>query len=298
MSHTTAPATSPASSPSSRSTVDVFSESPRLDLDAYLARIGWSGQGEASVEMLRSVHRAHVHGIPFENVEPVLGSAPSLALADLQAKLVRSRRGGYCFEHNTLFAAVLEALGFGVTRLAARVRVGAQGAVRPRTHMLLLVDVPGASRQYLADVGFGSIGGLLEAIPLTAGTEVHDGGRRHRLVREPHHGLEDLWVLQAFQGGAWSDQYAFSREPFEPADYEVINWHVATNPRSPFQHTLYAQRTTPDTHLALAGRALVIMRADGTREERELADSAELRQVLDTDFGIELPEGARLEAGH
>jgi N-hydroxyarylamine O-acetyltransferase len=288
MAHTTAPATSSVPAPSP-------SESPRLDLDAYLARIGWSGRREASAETLRSVHRAHIQGIPFENAQPVLGSAPSLALDDLQAKLVRSRRGGYCFEHNTLFAAVLEALGFGVTRLAARVRVGAQGGVRPRTHMLLLVDVPGESRQFLADVGFGSIGGLLEAIPLTAGSEVHDGGRTHRLVREPHQGLEDLWVLQAFQEGAWSDQYAFTREPFEPADYEVINWHVATNPRSPFQHTLYAQRTTTDAHLALAGHVLVITRADGTCEKRELTDPAELRRVLDSDFGIELPETARLE---
>ncbi|MFE1774306.1 arylamine N-acetyltransferase [Streptomyces sp. NPDC059008] len=269
--------------------------SPRLDLDAYLARIGWSGKREASAEVLRSVHRAHVCGIPFENVQPLLGSAPSLALADLQAKLVRSRRGGYCYEHNTLFAAVLEALGFSVTRLTARVRVGAEGTVRPRTHMLLLVDVPDASQQYLADVGFGSIGGLLEAIPLAADAEVHDGGRRHRLVREPHHGLEDLWVLQAFQGEAWSDQYAFTREPFEPGDYEVINWHVATNPRSPFQHTLYAQRTLLDAHLALTGRVLVTTRSDGTREERELTDPAEVRRVLDSDFGIELPEGARLK---
>ncbi|WP_151485011.1 arylamine N-acetyltransferase family protein [Streptomyces albicerus] len=291
MAYTTAAATDGTPTPTP-TPVHSSGESPRLDLDAYLARIGWSGRREASVETLRSVHRAHVQGIPFENAQAVLGSAPSLELADLQAKLVHSRRGGYCYEHNTLFAAVLETLGFAVTRLTARVRVGARGAIRPRTHMLLLVKVPGDSQQYLADVGFGSIGGLLDAIPLTADTEVHDGGRTHRLVREPHHGLEDLWVLQTFQDGAWSDQYAFTREPYEPADYEVINWHVATNPRSPFQHTLYAQRTTPDTHLALTGRVLVTTRADGTSEERELTDPAEARRVLDSDFGIELPEPA------
>ncbi|WP_431043160.1 arylamine N-acetyltransferase family protein [Streptomyces sp. P1-3] len=289
MAHTTAPAT--GDTPSDHSS----GESPRLDLDAYLARIGWSGRREVSAETLRSVHRAHLRGIPFENVQAVLGSAPSLALPDLQAKLVRSRRGGYCFEHNTLFAAALEALGFGVTRLAARVRVDAQGAVRPRTHMLLLVDVPGESRQYVADVGFGSIGGLYEGIPLEVGVEVRGGGRAHRLVREPHHGLEDLWVLQTFQDDAWSDQYAFSREPFEHGDFEVINWHIATNPRSPFQHTLFVQRTTPEAHLALVGHIMVTTRADGTREKRELSDPAELRRVLDSDFGIELPEGARLE---
>ncbi|NEE44236.1 arylamine N-acetyltransferase, partial [Streptomyces sp. SID8455] len=88
-----------------------------LDLDAYLARIGWTGEPAPTVEVLQSLHRAHALGIPFENLDPVLGSAPSLALADLEAKLVRGGRGGYCYEHNTLFATVLRQLGFTVTLL-------------------------------------------------------------------------------------------------------------------------------------------------------------------------------------
>lgn len=82
-----------------------------LDLDAYFARIGRAGDTDRrpTVEVLRSVHRAHMLGIPFENLEPLLGSAPSLALPDLERKLVRSERGGYCYEHNTLLAAVLAA---------------------------------------------------------------------------------------------------------------------------------------------------------------------------------------------
>ncbi|WP_079032252.1 arylamine N-acetyltransferase family protein [Streptomyces specialis] len=280
MSNATAPAATEVPSP----------DAPfRLDLDAYLARIGWSGRRGASVGALRPGPRAHAHALPFENLDSPRGIAPSLALPDLEAKLVRSRRGGYCFEHNTLFAAALEALGFEVTRLAARVRVGDPTAIRPRTHKTLLVGVPGDPARHLADVGFGTNGALLEAIPLTAGPETHDGDRRHRLLREPHHGLEDLWVLQAFLDGAWRDQYAFNRDPWEPADYEAMNWHVATNPRSPFRHTLRAQRTRPDAHLSLMGRTLTVTRADGSREERELADEAEVRRVLTTDFGIDVP---------
>ncbi|SEC42790.1 N-hydroxyarylamine O-acetyltransferase [Streptomyces melanosporofaciens] len=269
-----------------------------LDLDAYLARIGWTGDRRPAptVETLRAVHRAHLMSIPFENLEPLLGSAPSLALPDLEAKLVRSRRGGYCYEHNTLLTAALTALGFGVTGLSGRVRVGAApGAVRPRTHMLLLVEIPGEERRYVADVGFGSIGSLLEAVPLVAGTEFHDGTRRHRYVREPHPGgLEDLWVFQAFLDGSWQDQYAFTREPCHPSDYVVINWYVATSPRSPFQHSLYVQRATPDRHLSLSGRTLVETGSDGTRKERQLADSDEVLAVLATDFCIELPPDTAL----
>ncbi|MFK4182637.1 arylamine N-acetyltransferase [Streptomyces sparsogenes] len=263
---------------------------PRLDLDAYLARVGWSGERRPTVAVLRALTTAHVTSIPFENLDPLLGSAPSLALPDLEAKMVRGRRGGYCYEHNTLLAAALKALGFRVTGLLARVRVGARGSLRPRTHMLLLVEVPGERLSYAADVGFGSIGGLLEAVPLVTGVEFHAGPRRHRFVREPHSGLEDLWVLQAFLGGEWEDQYAFTREPAERPDYEVANWHVATHPRSPFRHTLHAQRIVGDRHLALAGRTLTETYDDGTGKQRELVDDAELVAVLTADFGIEPPE--------
>ncbi|MCX4964482.1 arylamine N-acetyltransferase [Streptomyces sp. NBC_00654] len=266
-----------------------------LDLDAYFARIGWSGEPGPTAEVLRSVHRAHMLGIPFENLEPVLGSAPSLALADLEAKLVRGERGGYCYEHNTLFSAVLKRLGFTVTPLAARVMLGAApGDIRPRTHMLMRVDVPGGDTPYLADVGFGAVSALLEPIPMVAGAELFDTPRHHSLVHTPHHGPLDLWELRTEKGGAWEPQYVFTLEPFEAPDFEVINWHIATNPRSPFRQAVYALRTRPGSHLALSGRDLVETADDGTVRERVLADSAEVLQVLRDDFGIRLPEGTRL----
>ncbi|MFD8823453.1 arylamine N-acetyltransferase [Streptomyces sp. NPDC059605] len=266
------------------------------DLDAYLDRIGWSGTRGPTTEVLRSVHRAHALGIPFENLDPVLGSAPSLAIADLEAKLVHGRRGGYCYEHNTLFAAALTALGFHVTLLCARVVVGARpGDVRPRTHMLMAVRIPGGPTPYLADVGFGSPGSLLEPIPLVAGAEVHDAPRRHRLATVPHDGPLELWELRTHTAdGAWQPQYAFTLEPFEAPDYEVINWHIATNPRSPFSSGVYAQRTVPGAHLSLTGRTFATTADDGGREERELADGDEVLRVLATEFDIHLPPDTRL----
>ncbi|WP_406392540.1 arylamine N-acetyltransferase [Streptomyces sp. NBC_00887] len=272
-----------------------------LDLDAYFARIDWSGERRPTREVLRSVHRAHMLGIPFENLEPVLGSAPSLALPDVEAKLVRSERGGYCYEHNTLLAAALTQLGFRVTLLAARVVLGAApGDVRPRTHMLLQVETendaadPTAPTVFLADAGFGSNGALLEPIPLIVDTELHDTPRHHRLVHAPHDGPLELWELQTDKGGVWEPQYEFTLEPFEAPDFEVINWHIATNPRSPFQQAVYAQRTLPGLHRALSGRTLVETTDDGTVAERELGDTAEVLRVLADDFGVRLPGGTAL----
>ncbi|MFE5297073.1 arylamine N-acetyltransferase [Streptomyces sp. NPDC056632] len=268
-----------------------------IDLHAYLTRIGRPGDTHPTLDVLRSVHRAHIEGIPFENLDPVLGAAPSLALSDLEAKLVHGARGGYCYEHNTLLAAALTAIGFRVTLLTARVLVGArEGEVRPRTHMLMLTEVPGEPVPYVTDAGFGSIGSLLEPIPLAAGVELHDAPRRHRLVHEPHEGPLELWKLQAYlmAEGEWEDQYSFTVEPFEAPDYEVINWHIATNPRSPFARGVYVQRTTPDTHLSLTGRRFTETAPDGSLTERELADGSEVLKVLRDEFGIRLPEGTRL----
>ncbi|WP_399887120.1 arylamine N-acetyltransferase [Streptomyces sp. BBFR51] len=269
---------------------------PRFDLDAYLERIGWEGGRRPDAATLRGVQLAHLRAIPFENLDALGGTAPSLDLADLTVKLVHGRRrGGYCYEHNTLFAAALEALGVRVTRLTARVVVGADRFEdRPRTHMALLAEAPGDPRPYLADVGFGALGSLLEPVPLTADTEFQDAGRRHRLVHTPHRGPLEMWVLEAHGAGGWVAQYAFTLEPFEPSDYEMINWHIATNPRSPFSRRPYVQRLTPDAHLLLDGDRLTVTRADGGVEERKLADEAAARRALAEEFGIDVPDGLTL----
>ncbi|MFH0516433.1 arylamine N-acetyltransferase [Streptomyces sp. M41] len=274
-----------------------MSDTLRFDLDEYLRRIGWEGERRADAATLRGVHLAHMRSIPFENLDALRRTAPSLEPADLTAKLLRSRRGGYCYEHNTLFAGALETLGFRVTRLAARVVVGADRVEsRPRTHMALLVEAPGDPQPYLADVGFGAIGALLEAVPLTAGVEFRDAERRHRLVHAAHDGPLQLWLLQAYDQvkGDWADQYAFTLEPFEKPDFDVINWHIGTNPRSPFTQRAYVQSVRGGRHLLLDGRILTETRADGTVVEREVGGEAEARRLLDEEFGIDVPDGMRL----
>ncbi|MFJ9863760.1 arylamine N-acetyltransferase [Streptomyces sp. NPDC101165] len=274
-----------------------MSDTEQFDLDAYLERIGWEGGRRADLSTLRGVHLAHALSLPFENLDPLSGRAPSLAPGDLMAKIVRGRRGGYCYEHNTLLRLALEALGFGVTVLAGRVVLGAEKLEsRPRTHMTLRVEVSGEPRPYLADVGFGAAGALLAPVPLTVGEEFEAAGRRHRFVHLPHGGPLELWALQTYDRGArdWVSQYAFTMEPFFAPDFEVFNWHVGTNPRSPFTHRPYLQRTTPERHLALDGDRLVETRADGTVTERRLADEAEARRVVEEEFGIAVPEGLTL----
>ncbi|MBG7698310.1 arylamine N-acetyltransferase [Streptomyces sp. MC1] len=282
------------------SDTELTEQSAAYDLGAYLDRIGFKGERRADLATLRGVHLAHALSLPFENLDPVRGTAPSLAPADLMAKMIHGRRGGYCYEHNILLRLALEAFGFRVTQLAGRVVVGAgTPESRPRTHAMLRVEVAGEPLPYLADVGFGAPGALLLPVPLVTGSEFEGAGRRHRLVRLPHDGPLELWELQFHgpRGGggrAWAGQYAFTQEPFAAPDLEVFNWFVGTHPRSPFTRRPYLQRTTADRHLALDGARFTETLADGTVTERTLAEEAQARRVVEEEFGIEVPEGVTL----
>jgi len=257
-----------------------------LDLDAYFARIGYEGPREPTLAVLRGLHDRHPRSIPFENLDPLLQRPPRLDLASLQAKLVAARRGGYCFEHNGLFGAVLRALGFQVTNLAARVEwMVPEGVVNPRTHMLLRVDLP--EGPYMADVGFG---GLVKTAPLRLEPEVEQeaGGFRFRLM--PYGAPPDEQLqLQVKLADGWTPMYRFGPTPQLPIDYELANWFVATHPDSPFVSGLMGAFVAGDRRYGLRDNQLTVRYADGRVERRELTPD-ELAELLHGEFGLGVPE--------
>jgi N-hydroxyarylamine O-acetyltransferase len=257
-------------------------QSERLDLPAYLARVGVTEQLAADERTLIRLHRAHVLSIPFENVDIVLGRPVRLDLEAVQAKLVSARRGGYCYEHGVLFGAVLERIGFPVRRISARIRMGST-AVRARTHVALLVGEPGNG--WLADVGLGSAGPLG---PVRWGGEQRsDEGRwSFRLDRL----RDDEWVLRSARPDGWFDLYSVDPTPQHLVDFEVGHHYVSTHPDSPFIGRLAAGSTRPDRRLRLSDRNWTVETGPGEPSTAALSD-AEFSQVLVRELGIELPTG-------
>jgi N-hydroxyarylamine O-acetyltransferase len=254
----------------------------QFDLGAYVDRIGYGGPAAPSLDALRAVHLAHARTIPFENVDVLLGHPIRLDLESLQAKLVAGGRGGYCFEHNTVFAAALEAMGFAVTRLAARVRFGHR-RLGARTHMLLRVQAAGSP--WLADVGFGGLG-ILEPIPFAPNEPVEQFGWTYRLVPD----AQEL-VLQSLEPGGWADQYGSTLEPQLDVDYEMANHYTSTHPSSPFTRTLTVQRPDPDgpeARIVLRDRKLSVHRPTG-QATTERVNDRDLLGVLAERFGLRLP---------
>lgn len=256
--------------------------SGEIDLDAYLDRIGARRPLAPTLDSLIELHRAHGAAIPFENLDILLGRPILLDLRSVFAKLVTARRGGYCFEQNTLFGAVLERLGFSVRAHAARVRAGSTD-VRPRTHMLLCVEL--AEGAFLADVGFGG-DGPVHPVPF-AGAETWIGPSGHRLRTEG-----ELQVLQASLTGDWTDLYAFGPEPAYDVDFEMANHFTSTYPRSPFVLNLVAQRSWPERRAILRNRELTIREAAGSSVS-SVRDPEHLLELLADLFDLRFPGGTR-----
>ncbi|MEV7611381.1 arylamine N-acetyltransferase [Streptomyces sp. NPDC089799] len=254
-----------------------------LDLDAYLARIGYAGRPAPDLETLRGLHRAHVRSIVFESLDVLLGRPVGLDLKDIEDKLVRGGRGGYCYEQNSLLAAALERIGFHVSGRAARNRT--RGALMPVTHALLVVTVDGV--RWLCDAGFGHQGPL-EPVPLDRpGTEVRQGEWTYRMRAEE----EGILALCFLREGEWRDLYAFSPQHAYPVDWVLMNHYSSSHPRAAFTRQLIVQRAAESARTALIGDRLTVVPAGGRAPAvSRTVPVRELLPLLDREFGIRLSD--------
>jgi N-hydroxyarylamine O-acetyltransferase len=251
-----------------------------MRVDDYLKRAGVSRPAAPALEALRELHRAHRAAFLFENLSIQTGGRISLALCDLEEKFIDRGRGGYCFEHNTLFAAVLREIGLDSATLLGRVRRGPPERWC-RTHMVLRVVI--GDDLWLADVGFGGMG-LLEPMPLAEGATAVQGGFTYRLRRE-----RELWVLSARDSAAETDLYEFTDDPQTRWDVEVANHFTSTHPESVFRKALTIQGSGSRERTILRSDMLTRYR-DGVMTEEPIARER-LADVAEAEFGVRLPAG-------
>lgn len=248
-----------------------------MNIAQYLGRIGYAGSLEPTIETLRGLHEAHYRAVPFENLDIGLGRPIALDEAALFAKIVGRRRGGFCYELNGLFAALLRALGFRVTLLSAGVLSRVHGVFGPEfDHLALRVDL---TEPWLADIGFGEA--FVHPLRLEARGEQQDpGGVFGVAEREGWH------ILEARDGeGNWQPQYRFTLTPRSLAEFGAMCHYHQTSPDSGFTRHSTCSLPTSNGRVTLSDRRLIVT-SNGIREETELPDDAARTLALRNWFGI------------
>lgn len=249
-----------------------------VDLDGYFARIGYAGPREPTLEVLRRLHELHPAAIAFEAIDVLLGRGISLDPRAVDAKLIGARRGGYCFEQNSLFQRVLRGLGFRVEGLIARSRWGRPlEETAPRTHMSLRVRLDEVD--WLADVGFG---GCMLTTPIRLD---HRGVQRTRFEPVRLVAFGDELRLEAMIGGSWRAIYDLALPAQSEVEFVSPNWFTSTHPESAFRRHLIVTRTTPTGRFALLENRLTIRRP-GATTVRSALSLDDLERSLAEDFGL------------
>jgi N-hydroxyarylamine O-acetyltransferase len=249
-----------------------------MELQRYFEHIGYRGGMEPTLETLTALHVGHTFNIPFENLSPFYGETVTLDPDDLFEKFVTQRRGGYCFEMNGFFSAVLKQLGFKVLDLLAR---GAfMGEFIAKLHQVLAVEIDG--NMYLADVGFGN-DGIASPLHITENDEQAQFGITYRLTTVPRYG----WVLERRVDDSFTQLFAFTLDKCLPMEFDIANHYTATHPKSFFRAMRFCTRPTETGRVTLTDTNYKIIK-NGVTIERKLENEAEFQRLLMEIFGLDL----------
>lgn len=249
-----------------------------MNIEAYLQRLNYDGPRTRTITTLRALHQAHLISVPFENLDISLGRPIVLEEEALYGKIVRQRRGGFCYELNGLFAVLLRELDFEVNLLSGRVMEN--GEFGPEfDHLTLLVQLD--EDRWLADVGFGD--SFREPLRLEESNEQIQYGVAYRLRN-----ADELWTLdRRFSDQAWEPQYRFTLQPYQLTDFAGMCRYHQTSPASHFTRQRICSRATPEGRATLSDMRLIIT-TNGQRQETVLQDEDEYRHVVQEHFGIDL----------
>lgn len=257
---------------------------PRLtNLKLYLQRLGFETPPAPTLETLRLLQLRHTGVFPFENLATITGAPVLIDLPSIEEKVLLGGRGGYCYELNNLFFALLLELGFDARAISGRVVMNQpEGSWTARTHRLSLVTIDDV--RYISDVGFG---GMVPTAPLLLDTETEQATPHepYRIEKQA-----DGYMLRANVTGEWRPMYLFDLQRQEDIDYTIGNWYVSTHPESPFTQRLMVARTGNGWRKTLNNGSFAVHRMGANSERREVTQVDELIELLAREFSLHLPD--------
>ena len=254
---------------------------PLPDVDAYLERIGYSGPVEPTAEVLDALILAQLRSVPFDDLDVSdFGLVPSLGIADLFDKIVTRRRGGYCFELNGLFAALLRAIGFEVTPIAARITTWTPMPCL-MTHRGSIVTIDGVRRW--CDVGFGGPAPVCSVL-------IDTDEIQHTPTGDFQFRFDGRWhILDAHTSSGVTPTVCFEDHEALEVDFVTFNFWCSGTPDSIFRKMRMLNILTEDGNKSINGDVFKI-RSNGEVRERKIESEDEFKAILKEHFGIDYPQ--------
>ena len=254
----------------------------KFNLDAYFERINYSGSADPTEETLNNIHIYHTLNVPFENLDVFYGRPPLLDEASLYNKIVKNRRGGYCFEMNGIFSIALKRMGFRVTDLLARVTIDGINYTS-KTHQVILVETE--DKKWLTDVGFGN-DGIIAPLLLVAGTDQTQFAHAYRIMRESRFGG---YLLQKKAGDNYNSMYAFTLDECYPEDFVMSNHYTSSFPASFFKMMRMCTMPTKEGRITLTDTHFKIIKNEDIIEN-EIKNEEEFNNYLKKYFRLDLDD--------
>lgn len=254
----------------------------------YLQRLGYDAPPAPTLQTLQALQLRHVCTFAFESLSTLMHVPVPIDLPSVEQKVLLEGRGGYCYELNQMFLALLQELGFDACGITGRVVMGGPPeAHTARTHRLSLVTLEGV--RYISDVGFG---GMVPSSPLQLDTDTVQA-TAHEPYRLTFDG-QGSYTLWAQVAGEWRGLYVFDLQVQAAIDYEIGNWYVSTHPDSPFVGQLKVARLAPGKRHTLNNASYAVHYLDRPSEKRTLDSADELLDLLTATFGVRVPVSATL----
>lgn len=250
------------------------------EISEYLRRINLDAC-EANLNGLMQLQAQHMEYIPFENLDIVVGRKISLDHASLFQKIIGNNRGGYCFELNTLYSELLQALGFSVVPVLGRVWLSNPKNLPPRNHLALLVSID--EKTYLTDVGFG---GLISSVPLDIDSSetVNDKDGLVRISR-----LDDYqFMIQRHNEKEWTNLYSFENLPISGEDIAISNHYMSTHTDSHFYYHKFAGRSTKEGRIGLFNNKMSIRKGIKAAGKKRIEYGDDWIDALHKEFSLTL----------
>jgi N-hydroxyarylamine O-acetyltransferase len=254
----------------------------KFDLTTYLERINYSGSTDPTEETLNNIHISHTLNVPFENLDVFYGKSPLLDEASLYNKIVKTRRGGYCFEMNGIFSTALKQMGFKVTNLLARVTIDGINYTS-KTHQVILVET--GDKKWLADVGFGN-DGIIAPLLLVENTDQKQFAHTYRIMKENRFGG---YLLQKKVNDSYNSMYAFTMDECYPEDFVMSSHYTATFPASFFKMMRMCTMPTKEGRITLTDTHFKVIQ-NGDVTENEIKDEEDFKRYLKQYFRLDLED--------